>query len=53
MVMRLGLVGAFVLILGVGVLLVTSHPGFAIRVGNYAYFLLVISVVFGLVKNEK
>jgi len=32
--------------LGVGVLLLTNHPGFAIKVTNYLFFILFAGIVY-------
>lgn len=38
--------------LAIGILLITNHFGLAIRIANYVYFLLLVSVFGGLVKYE-
>lgn len=39
--------------LGVGVLLLLGHPGFAIKITNYIYYTLFIGVVFELFDHAK
>ena len=39
--------------LGVGGVLATSHPGFAVRVVNYFYFVVFASVLFSLAYEKK
>lgn len=39
--------------LGVGALLLLGHPGFAIKITNYLFFLLAAGVVLIFISNEK
>lgn len=38
---------------GVGLLLFTNHPGFAIKTSNYLFFILIAGVIASEVKYEK
>ena len=39
--------------LGAGALLLFGHPGFAIKITNYLFFLLTAGVVLIFISNEK
>jgi len=40
-------------LLGVGALLLLGHPGFAIKITNYLFFLLAAGVALIYISNEK
>ncbi len=53
MLWKLGIAASLVGFLAVGLLLATNHWGFAIKVTNYIFYLLLLSVFWGLTTYEK
>ncbi|MFZ5932856.1 MAG: hypothetical protein ACOYT7_02150 [Patescibacteria group bacterium] len=50
---KLGVILALFGLLGVSFLLLTSHPGVAIRISNFVFFVLLLSVLWGLFSLKK
>lgn len=53
---KLGVSGALIAFFSIGFFLATGHSGFAIKMANYVYLLLLISIILGLKmrgKNER
>lgn len=39
--------------LGIGGLLLTNHPGFAIKISNYLFFVLCLGIVLSYIYNDQ
>lgn len=46
MIIRLLLTTSLLGFLGVGGLLLTNHPGFAIKITNYLFFILFVGIIY-------
>lgn len=52
MLSRFVLAVAFLGLLSVSLLLLTSHVGLAVKLADFVFFLLLLSVLLGFLKNE-
>lgn len=53
MIIKLLITISLVGFLGVGVLLLTNHPGFAIKISNYLFFILSLGIVVLYINNDQ
>lgn len=46
MILKLFLIVALLGFVGIGILLFTNHPGFAIKICNYLFFVILITLFY-------